>query len=171
MAKKRDNTKKSRVEVKRGAGGKWEKGTPSPNPNGAPRRGQSLKEIAKTIGDMTPKEASDYCKAIAGRIGSIGGAVTLKEAVVLRIYTALLFEPDARLFNAIMDRDEGKVTQTITEMPWREFVKTMGYDPDVLMREAEEIVNRRFAELGHSTDNSRGDHQPQGVDDDSDEAD
>ena len=134
--KKRDNTKRSRVGPKRGEDGKWAKGTPSPNPHGAPKRGQSLKDIAKTIGDMTPTEAADWCSEIANRIKSIGDGVTLKEAVVLRIYTSLLFEPDARLFDAIMNRDEGKVSQPVEVYDWRKDALEIGRDPDDLFTRA-----------------------------------
>lgn len=138
--------------------GNWKPGQ-SGNPKGAPKRGQSWKEIYNAIGNLTPKEASEYCHAVAGKIGSIGDRVTLKEAVVLRVYAALLFDPDARLLNVVMDRDEGKVTQPVTEVPWREYVSQMGFDPDVLLKEAEEIVNNRFAELGDSADRSGSDRR------------
>lgn len=146
-------TNKKQTTTKRKGNKKWVKGGASPNPKGAPKRGQSWKEIYNTIGNLTPKEAAEYCSAVAKKIGTIGDQVTLKEAVVLRVYTALLFDPDARLLNVVMDRDEGKVTQPVTEMPWREYVKDQGYDPDVLMKEAEEIVSKRFAELGVSGSN------------------
>lgn len=63
---------------------------------------------------MTPREAADHCNEIAKQIRKIGDGITLKEAVVLRVYTALLFEPQPGLLNAIMERDEGKVTQPIS---------------------------------------------------------
>lgn len=148
---------KKTTKTKRKGNKNWVKGGASPNPKGAPKRGQSWKEIYSAIGNMTPKEAAEYCRAIAGKIGSIGDQVTLKEAVVMRVYVALLFEPDARLLNAAMDRDEGKVTQPLTEIPWRDYVKQQGYDPDVLMNEAEEIVSKRFAELGLSGSDSGSD--------------
>lgn len=84
---------------------------------------------------MTPKEAADYCRAVAGKIASIGDAVTLKEAVVLRVYAALLFEPDARLLNVVMDRDEGKVPQPLE---WRQKVEEAGLDPAEVIRQVRE---------------------------------
>lgn len=151
------DNKKSTKTTKRRGNKAWVKGGASPNPKGAPKRGQSWKEIYNTIGNLTPKEAAEYCRAVAGKIGTIGDQVTLKEAVVLRVYAALLFDPDARLLGLVMDRDEGKVTQPVTEMPWREYVRQMGYDPDALLKEAEEIVNSRFAELGDTGGDSRSD--------------
>jgi len=83
----------------------------SPNPKGAPKRGESWAEIIKRVGEMTPGEAAQSSLELAQKLLSIGEGVTLKEAVVLRVYAALLFDPDARMFNAVMDRAEGKVKQ------------------------------------------------------------
>jgi hypothetical protein len=86
---------------------------------------------------MTPKEAAEYCRAVAGKISTIGDQVTLKEAVVLRVYAALLFDPDARLLGLVMDRDEGKVAQKI-ELSWREKLQEIGIDPDDAVRQVQE---------------------------------
>lgn len=137
----------------------WKPGQ-SGNPKGGPKRGQSWKEIVKEVSDLTPEQADEYCHVIASKIKSIGDGVTLKQAVILRVFTALLFEPDARLLGLIMDRDEGKVTQPVTEMPWREYVIQMGYDPELVMREAENIVRSRFAELGDTGGDSGSDREP-----------
>lgn len=155
MNKKPTNTQKT---GKRGGKTKtsWKPGQ-SGNPNGPPARGESWQELYKKIGNMTPREAAEYCHSVAGKIGSIGDKVTLKEAVVLRVFVALIFEPDARLLSVVQDRGEGKVTQPVTEIPWREYVRQAGYDPDRLLKEAEEIVNNRFAELGDSANHSRSD--------------
>ena len=106
---KRNNTK-----VLRDANGHWLKGTPPPNPAGAPKRGESWAEVIKRFGEMTAGEAAEMSLELAKKFLSIGEGVTLKQAVVLRVYGALLFDPDARLLNAFMDRAEGKVTQSIT---------------------------------------------------------
>ena len=83
------NRKESQKKAAKKRAQTWKPGQ-SGNPKGAPKRGQSWKEIVKTIGDLTPKEASDYCHKVAGKIAVIGDSVTLKEAVILRVYTALL---------------------------------------------------------------------------------
>ena len=105
IAAKNGNTAKPR-------GKPWQKGQ-SGNPKGRPRTGESWGELIKHIGEMTPKAASDYCKAIAGKLASIGDGITLKEAVVLRVYTSLMFEPQPGLFNAFMERTEGKVKDQV----------------------------------------------------------
>lgn len=86
----------------------WSKGQ-SGNPAGAPKRGESWAEIIKRIGEMTPIEAAEHAKAIAGKLRTLGDGLTLKEAVVVRVYASLLFEPTASLLNSFMERAEGKV--------------------------------------------------------------
>lgn len=131
------DNKKATKATRRKGNKAWVKGGASPNPKGAPKRGQSWKEIYSTIGNLTPKEAAEYCRAVAGKIGSIGDQVTLKEAVVLRVYAALLFDPDARLLSLVMDRDEGKVTQPV-EISWREQLQGLGIDPDTAVQQVRE---------------------------------
>jgi hypothetical protein len=90
----------------------WKPGQ-SGNVYGRPVRGESWAEIIKRIGDMTPVEAADHANEIAKQLRKIGGALTLKEAVVVRVYAALLFEPQASLLNTFMERAEGKITQPL----------------------------------------------------------
>ena len=90
----------------------WKKGQ-SGNPSGAPKRGESWAEIIKYVGDLTPSEAAEMSQQVAGKLRSIGDGVTLKQAVVLRVFAALMFEPQPGLLNAFMERTEGKVKDTI----------------------------------------------------------
>lgn len=83
------------------------------NKAGAPKRGESWAEIIDRIGNMTPIEAAEHAKAIAGKLKSMGDAITLKEAVVIRGYASLLFEPTSSLMNVYMDRTDGKVTDNL----------------------------------------------------------
>jgi hypothetical protein len=74
---------------------------------------------------MTPVEAADHANEIAKQLRKIGGGLTLKEAVVVRVYAALLFEPQASLLNSFMERAEGKVAQPIegnVSMTWKDFI-------------------------------------------------
>jgi hypothetical protein len=102
-------------KTKRKGNPNWKKGGPSPNPAGAPRRGQSWKEIIQEIGEMTPDEARAVSEKIFEQV-KLGNEITLKQAVVMRVYAALLFEPQPGLLNAFMERVEGKVAQPITDM-------------------------------------------------------
>ena len=90
----------------------WKKGQ-SGNPSGAPKRGESWAEIIKYVGDLTPNEAAEMSQQVAGKLRSIGDGVTLKQAVVLRVFAALMFEPQPGLLNAFMERTEGKVKDQV----------------------------------------------------------
>jgi hypothetical protein len=99
-------------EKKKPRGKPFPKGV-AQNPRGAPKRGESWAEIIKRIGDMTPVEAANHANAIASKLRTMGDAITLKEAVVVRVYASLLFEPTSSLLNTFMERAEGKVTEPI----------------------------------------------------------
>lgn len=89
------------------------KNDPRSNNKGAPKRGESWAEIIKRVGEYTPSEAAERSLSLAKQLLEIGDGVTLKEAVTLRVYAALLFEPQPGLFNSVMERTEGKVSQPI----------------------------------------------------------
>lgn len=99
------------------------RGDPRNGP-GAPKRGQSWKEIIHEIGEMTPDEAREMCRILFVKV-PLHDEVTLKQAVVMRVYAALLFDPQPGLLNAFMERVEGKVAQPVTQMTdeqLREFI-------------------------------------------------
>jgi hypothetical protein len=108
---------------------RWKKGE-SGNPKGAPKRGQSWTEIIKHIGDMTPTEASEFANKIAAKLKTIGDGITLKEAVIMRVYASLIFEPQPGLLNAFMDRVEGKPPQSVDVTSNGDTIKIgiMGFD-------------------------------------------
>lgn len=109
----------------------WKPGQ-SGNPKGAPKRGESWAEIIKRVGEYTPSEAAERSLSLAKQLLEIGDGVTLKEAVTLRVYASLLFEPQPGLLNAFMDRTEGKVSQPV-EMSWKDEARKNGIDPDEIV--------------------------------------
>lgn len=122
----------------------WKPGQ-SGNPVGAPKRGESWAEIIKRFGEMTPSEAAQVSMELAKKLLSIGDGITLKQAVVLRVYTALLFEPQAGLLNAFMERAEGRVTQPI-EMTWRDEARAHGVDPDAVTQFVEAMLSKQASD-------------------------
>ena len=131
-----DVTGKSAAKSKKTAkprGKPWPKGV-SGNPAGAPKRGESWAEIIKRFGEMTPSEAAQVSLELSKKLMTIGDGVTLKQAVVLRVYSSLLFEPQPGLLNAFMERAEGKVTQPVS-VDWRQDAKARGVDPDRLVEQ------------------------------------
>ena len=121
----------------------WPKGV-SGNPKGAPRRGESWADIIKRVGELTPGEASEMSLELSKKLLSIGEGVTLKQAVVLRVYGALLFDPNAGLLNAFMERAEGKVSQPIEVNDLRNKID------DELVSEFQSLVDAARASAGRS---------------------
>lgn len=102
-------------KVKRDVKGKWVKGTKSPHPQGAPKRGQSWAEVIKEISELTPDEARELSAKIFAHV-DIHDPITIKQAVTMRVYAALMFDPQPGLLNAFMERAEGKIVQPIAQM-------------------------------------------------------
>lgn len=113
----------------------WKPGQ-SGNPKGAPKRGESWAELIKLYGDMTPEEIAQKAKTIAGELKKIGDGISMKEAVIIRIYAALMFEPSSSLWKELMERTEGKVPQPVTgtgeDGAIEVIVKKIGVDMDKL---------------------------------------
>jgi len=105
----------------------WQHGQ-SGNPKGGVKRGESWAELIGKVGDLTGLELADYFETYRAELRKVG-RVTLKEAVVIRSYLALLFEPSSSMLNSLMDRAEGKLAQTVTH-------------------DASEALLHRMAELG-----------------------
>src|SRR3970040_2251342 len=103
----------------------WKKGT-SGNPRGGrPKSDHTWGAIFAEIGNLTGKAAAKRCHSIAGQLAGIGGEVTLKEAVAMRVYSALLFEPSGSLLEKVMDPMEGKLPVPM-ELSWREEAEKRG---------------------------------------------
>jgi hypothetical protein len=109
----------------------WKPGQ-SGNPAGAPRRGESWAETIKLYGDMTPEEIANKAKDIAGQLKKIGGGISMKEAVVIRVFAALMFEPTSGLWKELMERTEGKVQERVD-------VTSNGESLTINIRKASEI--------------------------------
>ena len=100
------------VTKKKPRGKPWPKGV-SGNPNGAPKRGGSWKEIIAEVGEMTPVEAAEFAGKIGVNLRKYGDRRTLKHLVVRRVYEAILFDPQPGLLNAFIERVDGKVKDEI----------------------------------------------------------
>jgi len=151
---KTDNSRKSNADHLKKY--QWQKGK-SGNPKGAPKRGESWAEIIKRIGEMTPGEAAARSLSLAKQLLEIGDGVTLKEAVILRVYGALIFEPQPGLLNAFMERTEGKVAQRV-ELDWKTEVSKRGVNPDELI---DKLAAELFATVGAGAGISGGAREDQ----------
>src|SRR3989304_3594541 len=121
----------------------WKKGT-SGNPRGGrPKSDHTWGAIFAEIGNLTGKAAAKRCHSIAGQLAGIGGEVTLKEAVAMRVFSALLFEPSGSLLERVMDRREGKLPIPMN-IDWRGEVERLGGSPSEIF---EEMVRAAAAKL------------------------
>lgn len=120
----------------------WKKGGQSPNPTGRPREGESWAGILRWAANLTGVEASELSPdTLRESFDAIGG-LKLKEAIALRVMGELLSGPSSGLFNAVMDRAEGKLVQPSANIPWKEWARQNNIDPDAIIRAAEEIVEK-----------------------------
>ena len=94
---------------------------PRVNLNGAPKRGESWREIIDSVGKMFAEEISaEVGNNDLGRAyRQLPRGIAMKRLVVMRIFTALMFEPTAGLWNPLMERVEGKVIQPIDITIWQ----------------------------------------------------
>lgn len=90
----------------------WKPGQ-SGNPAGAPKRGQSWRELISELGDYDGPAAAERAGFLAVQFRKMTPGVTLKELVVLRVFAALIDDPQPGLLNAFMERVEGKVSDEL----------------------------------------------------------
>lgn len=103
----------------------WPKGKSGNPKGGRPKSDHTWGAIFAEIGGLTGAAAAKRCHSIAGQLAGIGDAVTLKEAVALRVFSALLFEPSGSLLEKVMDRMEGKLPFPM-DVSWREEAEKQG---------------------------------------------
>ena len=96
----------------------WKPGQ-SGNPKGAPKRGQSWAEVIRDIGEMTPDEARALSEKIFAEV-RLGNEITLKQAVVMRVFAGLLFDPTPGNFRELMDRADGSVKHNVKVESWQD---------------------------------------------------
>lgn len=129
----REMTATANTKKRKAPSGAWKPGQ-SGNPKGPPKHGESWASVLTWASNLTGEEAAKLVPPEMARFFRPLKGLELKRAIVLRVFAALLFEPSPSLFNAVMERIEGKVTQNI-EINWRDEAKEQGYDPDKLVDE------------------------------------
>ena len=87
----------------------WKPGQ-SGNPTGRPKDGESWKAILEEVSNMTAAEiASIVGNAKKKELKTLPQDVQMKYLVVSSVLVTLATEPNASLWNSLMDRTEGKV--------------------------------------------------------------
>ena len=122
------NSAKNSAKRKMPKGKPFEKGDPRINRAGAPKRGQSWQETIKRITDMTREEAIAYVGAstkIGRHLKELSENMPIKDALVFATIIAYGRDPNARMFAALMDREEGKPNQPISggDQPLKVFIE------------------------------------------------
>ena len=112
-----------------GKGGKrrtsWPKGKSGNPKGGRPKSDQTWGAIFSQFAHMTPAAAAAKCHAIAGQLAGLGDKITLQEAIVIRVYSALLFEPSGSLLDKVMARMDGLLPIPMN-ISWREEAEKRG---------------------------------------------
>jgi hypothetical protein len=122
----------------------WRKGV-SGNPKGAPKRGESWAETVKAIGDLTPSELAAKCTTFALQVAPLGDGLTMREAVVIRTFVALLNEPTGGLLSALMSRAEGLPRQQIElDFDWRLEAAKHGLDVPAVFADMQRVIERHW---------------------------
>ena len=105
------------MENKKRGNPKWKKGAASPNPAGRPKDGESWATIIKQIGDLYPEDIIAFVGAgndLGRELMQLPKGVQMKYLVTARVFAALMFDPNPRLWTGLMDRAEGKPDQPIS---------------------------------------------------------
>ena len=117
----------------------WPKGVSGNPKGGRPKSQHTWGAIFSEIGNLSGVAAAKRCHSIAGQLAWIGDSVTLKEAVVMRVFSALMFEPSGSLLEKVMDRMEGKLPVPMN-VSWRQEAEKLGVP-------ASEVFERMVAEF------------------------
>jgi len=93
----------------------WPKGV-SGNPAGRPKDGESWAAVIKAVGEMYPDDLLAFIPKgndLGNAIAQLPKGVQMKYLVTARVFAALMFEPTSGLWKELMERAEGKVTETV----------------------------------------------------------
>jgi hypothetical protein len=137
-------TQKARKQPQKRNQTSWKKGQPSPNPAGRPSAGESWADLIKKYGDMTAGEVAELSLELAKDYLKMGEGVTLKQGVILSVFRSLMHDPQPGLFNALMERAEGKVPDKLLVADWRAALLAKGTDPDKLLDDVVENVTPKL---------------------------
>jgi hypothetical protein len=117
MTKPRNNTPaKTKSQVKRDEKGRWLKGTPPPNPAGAPKRGSSWAETIRRLTEMTRDDLLEYVgptTSLGRQLKELPPNIPMKDAAILIALIQFGRDPQASLLTALMNREEGMPRQPV----------------------------------------------------------
>lgn len=134
--------------------GSWQPGQ-SGNLAGAPKRGDSWREVIRAVGDKTLDEAVARFPWLAAKIPAevmatgVGDRLSLKELIVVNVFAALIVQPDSALWNGLMNRAEGYPEQPL-ERTWKSELAEWVREGKVGIEEIRaHLSDELFAEFTH----------------------
>ncbi len=89
------------------------KNDPRTNLKGRPPTGESWSELIAQVGNMTGAEVASFAGVLGREFAKLPQGVTVKTLTVIRVFGALLNDPQPGLLNAFMERVEGKVKDQV----------------------------------------------------------
>jgi hypothetical protein len=111
----------------------WQKGQ-SGNPAGRPKDGESWASIIAAVGNMYPDDILEFIgrdNDLGREIAKFPRNVQMKYQVTARVFAALMFDPNPRLWANLMDRAEGRVQDRLDLTSGGKIIKvTLGNDSD-----------------------------------------
>ncbi len=107
--------------------------------------------IIRSITGMTPDEIEkEFGSTVSERLKAYGKK-TLREIMVLRAIETFIEYPSSSLWNAMMERDEGKIAEqgqiNIDIHDWRDLAQKLGVTEAEALEEATRIVNATYKEI------------------------
>lgn len=95
---------------------------------------------------MTATEVAELSLELAKDYLKMGEGVTLKQGVILSVFRSLLHDPQPGLFNALMERAEGKVPDKLLVGDWRAALQAQGIDPEPVGQAAIDAAEKKLIE-------------------------
>ena len=121
----------------------WKPGQ-SGNPTGRAKDSESWAAIIKSVGDMFPADLVAFIgkdNDLGRMLSKLPQTVQMKYLVTARVFSALMFEPSSGLFNALMERAEGRVVTPLDMTSKGESINT----------DTQEIYDSILRKLGLAT--------------------
>jgi hypothetical protein len=115
-------------------------------------------EIVARVTRMTVAEAVEYFGSLAADLATFDRQDrTLRELMVFAAVHSFLERPNPMLWQTMMEREEGKVPQTIqgqVAVDWRSTASRLGVSEEEVLKELEEMVSQQAKQL------TAGEEQP-----------
>ncbi len=106
---------------------------------------QSWQQTIRRIGNMKADELRAIYGTAIENLENLG-SLTLRELVILKVYEEMLTKPNSAMLGLVMERDEGRVPQTVVSasgnvQDWLAVAKEENISIDEIMEEARQMIS------------------------------